>query len=155
MWPDVSCCCLCCLQCAWDVLKEQQQLREERYQCAVEVTAAAAAAAGTGTNDSAKSHCCNAIQQQLDEMIEAAKTVAKGYKLVSPLPLTNLHLLQQQMLQHQQQLEARDSASEDSCTAAIITADAAVDSAAEAGAGTGSCKGDVMQSALNMMAAKA
>jgi hypothetical protein len=140
------------------VLEEQQQMREDRYQCAVEVTAAAA-----GTGDGVNFQSGAAVQQQLDEMIEAAKTVGKGYKLISQLPLTNLHLLQQQMLHHQQQLEARDSASEDSCTAAIedsctaaiITADAAVESAAEAGAGTGSFKGGVMQTAPSMMAAQA
>jgi hypothetical protein len=141
-------CYFCRVQCALEVLDEQQQLREERYNCSVEVTAAAAAAAGAG--DGSGSHCCTEIQQQLDQMIEAARTVGKGYKLVSKLPLTNLHLLQQQMLQHQQQLEARDAASEDSCTAAIITADAAVDSAAEAGAGSGSCKGEALQSTTNM-----
>lgn len=150
MSPDVSCCCVCPLQCAWDVLVEQQQLREERYNCAVEVTAAAAAAACNG--DSPRSQCCSGIQQQLDQMIEAARTVGKGYKLISQLPLTNLHLLQQQMLQHQHQLEVRDSASEGSCTAAIITADAAADSAAVVGAGSGGCKADSMQAALSVTA---
>lgn len=110
------------LQCALDVIAEQQKLREARY-----IGALADAAEASGS-----SSCCPdaaaaaAVKQQLDDVIETAQTVGKGYKLVSRLLLSEIpqrRYQQQQKPQgeREQRVEVQDSASE-YCTAAIITA---------------------------------
>jgi hypothetical protein len=133
------------LQCALDVVAEQQELREARH-----IAALADAAEASGSNS-----CCPdaaaaaAVKQQLDDMIEAAQTVGKGYKLVSRLVLSEIPQRRYQQKQkpqaeQAQPLEVKDSASE-YCTAAIITAQVPGD-----GQAAGDGKGGVAAAAVDV-----
>lgn len=138
-------------QCALEVIAEQQELREQRYNAVATVGAMAGAGAGDGSSSRGSSGSCSrscsaaeipqAVQQQLDFMLDAAKTVGKGLRLESRLILSQVMCHQGVPVQQQQQSCAppvpseqqqeheqddKDVVSEEGCTAAIIEAEEAL-----------------------------
>lgn len=108
-----------------------------------------------------------AIQQQLDAMMAAAKSVGKGFKLEMRLDLMQLpQQLLQEIQQHEQQKDTNafqaerprdscDASSEECCTTAVISAPVTTTGLDEASAGSTARAPPVPTKAAHAVAASA